>query len=212
GKSRLVHEFIPPLDEVLILRGRCLPYGEGITFWPVREIVTRAAGVGDDDSPERARQLIRSLLRESGEEDELVPELIAQLLGLTEAAAPSEEIFWATRRLLEALARSRPLIVILDDIHWAETTLLDLIDHVADLSRDAPMLLLCIARPELLERRPGWGGGKLNATTILLEPLTEAESVDLIENLLGQAELDDAARARIVGSAEGNPLFVEEML
>ncbi|TMK96741.1 MAG: tetratricopeptide repeat protein [Actinobacteria bacterium] len=121
-------------------------------------------------------------------------------------------MFWGTRKLLEALATSHPLVVIFDDIHWAEPTLLDLIEHVADLSRDAPILLLCIARPELLERRPAWGGGKLNATSILLEPLTEGESKDLIANLLGQAQLDDAARARIIESAEGNPLFVEEML
>ncbi|HEX9411783.1 MAG TPA: adenylate/guanylate cyclase domain-containing protein [Actinomycetota bacterium] len=215
GKSRLVHEFLSSLRseiDVRILRGRCLAYGEGITFWPVREVITQAAGVGDSDPPERAREMIASLLRESGERDELVPELVGQLLGLSEAAAPSEEMFWGTRKLLEALARNRPLAVIFDDIHWAEPTLLDLIEHVADLSRDAPMLLLCIARPELLERRPAWGGGKLNATSILLEPLTESESKDLIANLLGQAQLDDAARARIIESAEGNPLFVEEML
>jgi class 3 adenylate cyclase/tetratricopeptide (TPR) repeat protein len=214
GKSRLVHEFISPLGgtDTLVLRGRCLPYGEGITFWPLREIVTRAAAIRDDDPPERARQLLASLLRESGEDDELVPELISQLLGLSEAAAPSEEIFWATRKLLEALARTRPLVVILDDIHWAEATLLDLIEHVADLSRDAPMLLLCVARPELLERRPGWGGGKLNATSILLEPLDPGESEDLIANLLGRAGLEPSVRNRIVESSEGNPLFVEEML
>jgi class 3 adenylate cyclase/tetratricopeptide (TPR) repeat protein len=215
GKSRLVQEFLSSLDsenEVTILRGRCLPYGEGITLWPVREAVTQAAEIGPDDPPERASQKIASLLRENGEDDELVPELVAQLMGLTEVAAPSEEIFWATRKLLEALTRNRPLVVILDDIHWAEPTLLDLIEHVADLSRDAPILLLCIARPELLERRPGWGGGKLNTTTILLEPLTQAESEVLIENLLGKARLDEFARSRIVDSAEGNPLFVEEML
>src|SRR5207249_12155488 len=95
---------------------------------------------------------------------------------------------------------------------WAEPTLLDLIEHVADLSRDAPILLLCVARPELLERRPGWGGGKLNATSILLEPLDQEESEHLIGNLLGRAGLDESVRARIVESAEGNPLFVEEML
>src|SRR5439155_2063457 len=186
GKSRLVHEFLSPLrseTDARILRGRCLAYGEGITFWPVREVITQAAGIGDNDPPERARELIASLLRVSGERDELVPELVGQLLGLSEAAAPSEEMFWGTRKLLEALARSHPLVVVFEDIHWAEPTLLDLIEHVADLSRDAPMLLLCLARTELLDERPGWAGGKLNASTILLEPLSEHECVALIDEL-----------------------------
>ena len=110
------------------------------------------------------------------------------------------------------MARRRPLVVVVDDIHWAEPTLLDLIDHVADWSRDAPILVVCPARPELLDVRRGWGGWKINATTILLEPLSEAEYQDLIANLLGRAELDEGIRRRIAEAAEGNPLFVEQKL
>src|SRR5436190_275618 len=138
-------------------------------------------------------------------------EVLDALLGDT-ADGSAAEIAWAFRRLLEEAGARTPVVCLFDDIHWGEPTFLDLIEHVADLSRDAPILLLCIARPELHDRRPAWGGGKLNATSIQLEPLTEGESRDLITNLLGQAQLDDAARTRIIESAEGNPLFVEEML
>ena len=116
------------------------------------------------------------------------------------------------RKLLEAQARERPLVVVFDDLHWAEPTLLDLVEHIADWCRDAPILLICLARPELLDDRPGWGGGKLNATSVLLEPLSDDESAELIENLLGRAGLADDVRSRITAAAEGNPLFVEEML
>ena len=118
----------------------------------------------------------------------------------------------AFRKLLEARARERPQVVVLDDIQWAEEVFLDLIEHVADWSRDSPILLLCIARPELLEGRPNWGGGKLNATTILLEPLSAEDSEQLVDELRGEAEIDADARRRIIAAAEGNPLFLEEML
>jgi tetratricopeptide (TPR) repeat protein len=216
GKSRLVQELLSSTAEttdVTVLEGRCLPYGEGITYWPVREIVAQAARIQDDDLPETARERIATLKRDVAADGDLLADMLAQLVGLAPPTAPAEEISWAVRKLLEALAARRPLVVVLDDIHWAEPTLLDLIDHVADLARDAPMLLLCVARPELLDRRPGWGGGKLNATTIQLQPLDEQESGLLVENLLGpRARLQEDVLARIVGSSEGNPLFVEEML
>jgi predicted ATPase/class 3 adenylate cyclase len=215
GKSRLVREFLSSSIEAAdatVFEGRCLAYGEGITYWPVREIVTAAAGIQDDDLPETARARIATLTRDATGDGELLANLVAQLVGLAPPAAPAEEISWAVRKLLEGLAAKGPLVVVLDDIHWAEPTLLDLIDHVADLSRDAPMLLLCTARPELLDRRPGWGGGKLNATTIQLQPLDGQESELLIENLLGRARLQEDVLTRIVASAEGNPLFLEEML
>ena len=186
GKSRLVAEFLTGL-EAAVVRGRCLSYGEGITYWPVVEILKqlKALPAGDAARP------LRSLL---GETDEL---------------ARAGEIAWGFRKLLEQEAQQRPLVCVFDDLHWAEETLLDLVEHVADLSRDAPILLLCMARPELLERRPVWGGGKWNATTILLEPLGAAETERLLSELGGvPAEL----RERIVGAAEGNPLFLEEML
>ena len=132
---------------------------------------------------------------------------------LLEAGASSpEELFFATRRLFESVAREQPLVVVFDDVHWAEPTLLDLIDHISDLSRDAPILLVCLARPELLDARPAWGGGKMNATSVLLEPLAGPDTELLLSNLLGETELAEEARARILEAAEGNPLFIEEML
>ncbi|MGQ0670938.1 MAG: ATP-binding protein, partial [Actinomycetota bacterium] len=131
--------------------------------------------------------------------------------GVSEGGTP-EETFWAIRRLLEAAARERPVVVVFDDIHWGEPTFLDLVEHIADWSRDAPILLLCMARPDLLDLRAAWGGGKLNVTTISLEPLSEDECDLLIANLLGAADLAPHAERRIAEAAEGNPLFVEEML
>jgi class 3 adenylate cyclase/tetratricopeptide (TPR) repeat protein len=212
GKSRLIEEFLGSLsDDVTVLRGRCVPYGEGITFWPVAEVVRSAGGIGEEEPAEDARAKLRALCE--GEEDaEVVFERVAQVLGLTADSAVPEETFWAIRKLLESLARRSPLVVVFDDIHWAEPRFLDLMEHLADFSRDAPLLLVCLSRQELLDHRPGWGGGKVNATSMLLEPLNEAECDLLMENLLGRARLSEEARDRIVEAAEGNPLFVEEML
>ena len=209
GKSRLAHELASSLaTEATVLTGHCLPYGEGITFWPLAEIVRQVAG-------ENPREGLVQLL--AGEEDaEVVAERIAGAIGAVERASASEETFLAFRRLLEVLARERPLVLVLEDVHWAEPTLLDLVEHVADWTREAPVLLLCLARPELLEQRPAWGGGMVNATSILLEPLSDPESDTLIENLLesttAEKPLERAVRARIVDAAAGNPLFLEQML
>jgi class 3 adenylate cyclase/tetratricopeptide (TPR) repeat protein len=186
GKSRLAAEFLGDLD-ARIVRGRCLSYGDGITYWPVVEILKQLGSLpeGDASRPLRA------------------------LLGEAEATAPASEIAWGFRKLLEQEAQEQPLVCVLDDLHWAEETLLDLVEHIADLSRDAPLLMLCMARPELLERRPSWGGGKWNATTVLLEPLDAAETERLIGALGGVSE---ELRERILQAAEGNPLFLEEML
>jgi hypothetical protein len=135
--------------------------------------------------------------------------VIASLLGESDEPAGADEIAWAFRKLLE---ESAPVVCVFDDLHWAEPTFLDLVDHVADWSREAPILLVCIARPELLERRPTWSGGKLNATTVLLEPLSAEETDELIERLLGDSALVEPLRERIREAAEGNPLFVEQML
>jgi len=211
GKSRLVQEFVAAVsDRAMVLRGRCLPYGEGITYWPVAEMVKQAAGVTDDDAPEAAAAKVADVL--PAEERGLVAEHLVQAMGFTEAAAPAEELAWAFRKLLETMARTRPVVPVFDDIHWAEPTLLDLIDHVTDWSRDAPILLVSIARQELLDLRQGWGGGKRNATTIQLEPLTERECEVLVENLLGMALLPEVSKSRIAEAAEGNPLFVEQVL
>ena len=178
GKSRLIAEFLNGLDAT-VARGRCLDYGEGITFWPVVEVLKQ---LGADDAVET---------------------IAAGLLH-------SNELFLAVRRTLEEIASERPLVIVFEDIHWGEATFLDLIDYIADLSRGAPIVLLCVARPELLDERPGWAGGKLNATTTLLEPLSADESAALLDGLGG--EISNEIRARIVTNAGGNPLYVEEML
>jgi class 3 adenylate cyclase/tetratricopeptide (TPR) repeat protein len=199
GKSRLAHEFVAMLEDATVVRGRCLSYGEGITYWPVVGVLKQLLG----DDP-------RARLAELGS-DELAAETILGVLGETDAAGSTDEIAWAVRKLLEAAADDQPLVVAFEDVHWGEPALLDLIEHIAVLSRDAPMLLLCMARPELIDRRPAWAGGKLNATTVLLEPLAAPETDRLIDNLAG-ARIDTDLRARISEAAEGNPLFVEEMI
>jgi class 3 adenylate cyclase/tetratricopeptide (TPR) repeat protein len=212
GKSRLAGELASTCRLwATVLTGRCLPYGEGITYWPVAELIRGAAGLTEEHRPDDARRKVESLL--AGEDDApMVAEWIGQMLGLAEVTAEQEEMFWAVRRLLETLARDQALVLVLDDLHWAEPTLLDLVEHLADWARDAPLLVVCLARAELLDNRPSWGGGKLNATSIHLEPLTEEESATLVDNLLGRAQLAPDARRRITEAAEGNPLFVEEML
>jgi class 3 adenylate cyclase/tetratricopeptide (TPR) repeat protein len=211
GKSRLVAEFLGSVrDRALVVRGRCLPYGEGITYWPVAEIVRQAAGIVDDDAAERARERIDAFVAGLPEAAAIARGLVG-LIGL-EASAGQEELVWAFRRALEHMADKGPLVVLIDDIHWAESTLLDLIESVADLVRDSPILFVCPARPEFLDERPTWGGGKLNATTILLEPLAEGSALELIDALVPGGALPSAVRTRIADAAEGNPLYVEEFL
>ena len=205
GKSRLARELRSRVEaEATVLTGRCLPYGEGITFWPLRELVQEAAG---DVTIESLRALL------TGEDDgPLVADRLAVALGLPGAGSAGEdEIFWAVRRLLGTLARERPLLVVLEDLHWAEPTFLDLVEYLAD-SRGHPILLVCLARPELLEERPQWAGGKVNAASLLLDPLGPDESEALIESLLGGLVLPEATRLGIARTAEGNPLFLEQLL
>ena len=214
GKSRLVHEFLGGIaPDVRLLRGRCLSYGQGITFWPIREMVHEAAGIDDHDGPAQARERIAALLAGADvSESARIVDHVAETIGLAEGAADPEQTFWAARRLFEILAEERPLVLLLDDVHWAEPGLLDLVEYIADWSRDAPILLLCVGRVELLEARPAWGGGKLAATMIQLEALNPAESDELVVGLLGRANLDPEVRHRIAEAADGNPLFVEELL
>ena len=178
GKSRLVADFLQRVgDSADVLRGRCLSYGEGITYWPLVEMLI-AMGA----APE-------SVIGTSPPETQL-----------------------AFRRLLEARAAERPQVVVIDDLQWAEPVFVDLVEHVADYSRDAPIFLLCIARTELLDLRPDWGGGKVNATSLLLEPLGSGECEELMEHLVTDAPLDAELRERITAASAGNPLYVEEML
>ena len=213
GKSRLLDEFLSRIaSEAVILTGRCLPYGEGITFWPVLEAVRVATGLAEGDSSEQAQAKIASVLTEDEESPDLVAERVAGLLGLAETPASSGEGFWGVRKLLEGLAHRKPLVLVFDDLNWAEPTFLDLVEHVADLSREAPILLVGMARPDLLELRPGWAGGRRNATAIFLDPLSDPDCDLLIHNLLGQAALEAEVQASIRDAAGGNPLFVEETL
>ncbi|HEY3182629.1 MAG TPA: BTAD domain-containing putative transcriptional regulator [Gaiellaceae bacterium] len=205
GKSRLAYEFTSQVGvEATVLAGSCLPYGEGITFWPLVQIVRTLAG----DNP---RETLPRLLG-GDEEARLVAERVADAVGEVERPSGGDDLQWAVRRMLEAVARERPLVLVLEDVHWAQATFLDLLDHVADWTRDAPILLLCLARPELFDERPAWAGGKLNATSILLEPLSRSDAHTLIESLPGAAQLEEDVRQRIADAAEGNPLFLEQML
>ena len=180
GKSRLAGELVATVaDRATVVSGRCLPYGEGITYRPLAEI-----------------------FREGGAEDELD--------AILQAGAP-EEIAWSVRKAFEQLARERPLAVVVEDIHWAEETMLDLLEHLVDWTRDAPILLICLARPELIVLRPAWGGQPASET-VTLEPLSAAESDELVGELSRRSNVDPGNRARIVEIAEGNPLFVEQLL
>ncbi|MDP9269745.1 MAG: AAA family ATPase, partial [Chloroflexota bacterium] len=212
GKSRLVGEFLAQQrDRVTIYEGRCLPYGDGITYWPMREVVRRAAEITDGDTSEAATAKIRGLVSENERADRIT-EQIAGAIGLGEVAGTPEEVAWAFRKLMEARATRSPLILVIDDIQWAEPTFLDLLEHIADRSRAAPIFLLCLARADLLDLRPSWGGGKLNATAILLEPLSADQSRQLVDALLGHAGIGSELADRVATAAEGNPLFVEELI
>jgi class 3 adenylate cyclase len=201
GKTRLVSELLSGLgDDASALIGRCVSYGEGATFLPLAEIVRQAA-------PIRPRQAIAALFP-NDEHAHLIAERVTQLTGAAEGIASTGEVFWAVRRLLEALALRRPVVVVLEDIHWAEPTLLDLVEYLDAWTTEAPLLVVCLARPELLEQRPGWASPE---KTLVLEPLG-ADAAQTLVGELGGDELADEARAKILEVAEGNPLFLEQLL
>ncbi|HKX40917.1 MAG TPA: adenylate/guanylate cyclase domain-containing protein, partial [Burkholderiaceae bacterium] len=207
GKSRLVQEVVERIATgARVLRGRCLAYGDGITFWPLRGIVGEAAGIRDDDSPADAQAKVLAV---SG--DANVADRLASAIGLSPAAFPLHEVNWATRRLLETLAGDGPVVVVIDDIHWAESALLDLIDSIVTSSTGAAILLLATTRHDLLEEHPQWGESA-SATRLMLRPLSDEASAQVATNLLGDADLPEDVVERIVGASEGNPLYVEQML
>ena len=207
GKSRLVDEFVHAAGRsATVIRGRCLPYGDGITYWPLAEVVRRAAGIGERDSTEEALAKLASLAG-----DDEVATRVASAIGLSPTPFPVEEIVWGARRLFEGIASARPLVVVFDDIHWAEPTFLELIEHLVSTTSDAPLLLVCPSRHDLLERNPDWSSGP-GSSRIVLQRLTGDETAEVAERLLGTAGLDERVRARIVEAAEGNPLFVEQLL
>ena len=208
GKSRLAREFLDTLEGATVLQGRCLPYGEGITYWPLAEMVKVSAGIHDDEPVREAFDKLRACC-----EDEAIADLLANASGVLEAVeaeATGQEIAWAAREWGAKLAEPQPLVLVFEDIHWAEEPLLELIEHLAEYVRDAPLIIIALARPELLEVRPSWGGGRLRSAAIELEPLGDAEAEQLIDALIAGTTLGQECRAEILDVTEGNPLFVEE--
>lgn len=204
GKSRLAQEIADDLgDEATLLVGRCLSYGEGIAFWPLREALTRAAG---DDSREAIRGLI-----DDAHDAELVADVVAAALGLATNPTRGEQVLWAFRRMLEAVAAKRPVQLVIEDAHWAEPALLDLLEDLVDWVK-APLLILCTARPELLDVRPSWGGGHPRVSSIVLGPLDEQEAQALLQQHVRDGQLSPGQRAKILQAGEGNPLFLEQLL
>jgi class 3 adenylate cyclase/tetratricopeptide (TPR) repeat protein len=221
GKSRLVYELFAEIDRrpelVYWRQGRCLPYGDGVAFWALGEIVKAHAGILEGELEEEAAGKLRAVVEEAvPEEDEAswVLRELRPLVGLSDGEEGSgdrrAESFAAWRRFFEGLAELDPLVLVVEDLHWADEGLLDFIDHLIDWATGVPILVVGTARPELLTRRADWGGGKPNATTISLSPLTEAETATLVHGLLERAVLPAALQAALLERAGGNPLYAEE--
>jgi class 3 adenylate cyclase/tetratricopeptide (TPR) repeat protein len=221
GKSRLVWELFEAVEadpEFITWRqGRSLPYGEGVTFWALGEMVNAQAGILESDSADEADAKLTATvteLIEDAAEAAWVIEHVRALAGLEAGGGGGDdrrsEASAAWRRFLEALAERHPLVLVFEDLHWADDALLDFIDHVVDWATGVPMLVVCTARPELLDRRREWGGGKRNALTIALSPLADTDIARLIGTLLEQAVLPAETQATLLATAEGNPLYAEE--
>jgi class 3 adenylate cyclase/tetratricopeptide (TPR) repeat protein len=218
GKSRLVAELfqITDADEEIVFwrQGRSLPYGERVSFWALGEIVKAHAGILESDDSAAAEEKLASMV-ESLVEDEQEREWLLRhtrpLVGLEGAERTErEEAFAAWRRLLEAAAEQHTLVLVFEDLHWADDGLLDFVDHLADWATTVPILIVGTARPELLDRRPGWGGGKRNAFTVSIGALTDEETAVLLQRLLDRPVLDADAQQAVLQRAEGNPLYAEE--
>jgi class 3 adenylate cyclase/tetratricopeptide (TPR) repeat protein len=219
GKSRLVYEVLRAVqdDEELIFwrQGRCLPYGDGVTFWALGEMVKAHAGILETDSEaEAARKLSEAVRAVSREEAEWVEGHLRPLAGIgggTDGRGDSgAEAFAAWRQFFESLADQRPLVLVFEDLHWADERLLDFVEHLVDWSSGVAILVLCTARPELLERRPGWGGGKLNAATVALPRLTDPETAQLVSSLLNRSVMPLETQTELLARAGGNPLYAEQ--
>jgi DNA-binding SARP family transcriptional activator len=220
GKSRLVFEFAKTLERerwpFVWRQGRCLSYGDGVSFWALGEIVKAQAGMLESDDPERVEEKLRGAVAEvltAKDEAVWVERELRPLVGAggeLGLAERSGEGFAAWRRFLEGLADLRPLVLVLEDLHWADDGLLEFVDELASRLRDAPLLVLCTARPELLERRPGWGGGKANALTISLSRLTDGETARLAAAVLEEPQLEAGLHEALLARAAGNPLYAEQ--
>jgi class 3 adenylate cyclase/tetratricopeptide (TPR) repeat protein len=205
GKTRLGHEFgLAVTNDASVFWGRCLPYGEGITYWPLREIAFDAFG-------EDVHGGIRAAL-EGDPEAESIADRVAGAVGILDRSFPAEEIAWASRRVLEALGNRRPVVVVLEDAHWAAPTFLDLVETAAKLTTDAALILVCLARPELLDDRPGWGAEIRGARTLWLEPLGDDDARVIAANLAAEEGISPDRQRRAIEIAEGNPLFLEQLV
>ena len=209
GKSRLAREFFAGLERTTILTGRSLPFGEGLTYLPLAEMVQVAAGISPDDSPDEAFEKLKEACSSDA---------VADLLGLASGVLDSvsgerrgQEIAWAAHEWATNLAEAQPLVLGFEDVHWAEEPLLDLVEHLAERIDDAPVLIVCLARPELLEARPGWGGGRRRSISIELGPLPHEEAAQLVDGLVA-GTLPPAVRDALLDKTEGNPLFLEETI
>jgi class 3 adenylate cyclase/tetratricopeptide (TPR) repeat protein len=212
GKTRLISDFIASVEaEATVFRGRCLAYGDGITFWPLVEIVRSAARIGEDDSAEVARERIATLLPADEPDRDAIVDRVAAAIGLSTSAHPVAELFWGVRKLLEAQAATRPVVILIDDIHSAEATFVNFLEHVVDSVRDAPILLLCSARPEVEDVHGEWLASP-TVGRIDLAPLRPADVEMMIEQLLAGVELADETRAKVIAAAEGNPLYIEQIV
>jgi class 3 adenylate cyclase len=216
GKSRLVAELFATLrrgTELMYWRqGRSLPYGDGVSFWALVEMVKAQAGIRENDPEADAEAKLLASIESlvSADEREWVAEHLLPLLGLGGEAPRYGEGFPAWRRYFERLAEQRPLILVFEDLHWADDGLLDFVDHLVEWSAGVPLLVLGTARPELLDRRPGWGGGKLNAATLALTPLADDEAAQIIQAVLEQSVLPAATQQALLERAGGNPLYAEQ--
>ena len=221
GKTRLISEFqnfVDAQDEIVWWRqGRCLPYGEGITFWALGEIVKAHVGILESDDPvaagEKVRTSVETLVEDDADRDWFVTRL-GPLTGAQTSEQPvaREESFSAWQRYLEAIAAQRPIVLVIEDLHWADSALVEFLEHLVDWSSGVPMILLIAARPELYERHPGWGGGKRNSVTISLAPLSDTDTARLVSSLVGRAVLPAETQAALLERAGGNPLYAEEFV
>ncbi len=219
GKSRLIKEFFAYIDDqpdpVSWRQGRCLPYGEGVTFWALGQIVKAQCGILESDPAQEARDKLAAAmgaLVDEASEQEWIRTRLAPLVGLADPQGEGTdrtEAFSAWRGFLEAIAAEHPLVVVIEDAHWADASLLGFVEHVVEWSVHVPILILCSARPELFERDPRWGGGKRNSTTLSLSPLSDAETLQLVETLLPPGS-SPKLRELLVERVGGNPLFAEE--
>ncbi len=216
GKSRLAWEFEKYVDglieDVWWHRGRCLAYGEGVAYWALAEMVRWRSGILEDEEPASARSKLRGTVERfvsEAEEREWIEPRLRHLLGLTERTAPDQEdLFSAWRRFFELMAATGPLVLLFEDLHWADAGLLDFVEYLLEWSRSHPIFVLTLARPELLERRPSWGARRRSFNSLFLEPLEEEAREELLHGLV--PGLPDDLRSRIGERAEGVPLYAVE--